>query len=90
MRYMIIERFRNGDPVPVYTRFRDQGRLAPDGLTYVESWVTADLTLCFQVMECDDPTLVHQWVERWSDLVEFEVLPVITSGEAAERVLAPE
>jgi hypothetical protein len=90
VRYMIIERFRHGDAVPVYTRVRDQGRLAPDGLTYVDSWVTADLTICFQVMECDHPTLIDQWVERWSDLVEFEVLPVITSADAASKVLASE
>ena len=88
MTYMIIERFRGGDPVPVYRRFRERGRLAPDGLRYVASWVTADLRQCFQVMECEDPRLLEEWTSRWSDLVEFEVLPVVTSTEAADAVLA--
>ena len=88
MTYMIVERFRGGDPVPVYRRFRERGRLAPDGLRYVTSWVTADLRQCFQVMECEDPNLLEEWTSRWSDLVEFEILPVVTSAEAADAVLA--
>ena len=88
MTYMIIERFRGGDPVPVYRRFRERGRLAPDGLRYVTSWVTADLRQCFQLMECEDPRLLEEWTSRWSDLVEFEILPVVTSAEAADAVLA--
>ena len=72
MLYLIVENFR-GDPVPVYRRFRDQGRLAPEGLRYVSSWVTRDLQRCFQVMECDDPQLLQQWIDRWKDLVDFEV-----------------
>lgn len=87
MTYMIVERFREGDPGPVYRRFREQGRLAPDGLRYVASWVTADLRQCFQVMECDDPKLLAEWTERWSDLVEFEILPVVSSAEAQKAVL---
>jgi hypothetical protein len=83
---MIVERFRNGDPTPVYRRFREQGRLAPEGLKYVSSWVTADLATCYQVMECDDRKLLDVWISRWSDLVEFEVEPVVTSAEAAEQV----
>jgi hypothetical protein len=83
---MIIEHFRNGDPAPVYARFRARGRLAPEGLHYVTSWVTEDLTCCYQVMECDDPTLLHEWLTAWSDLVEFAVHPVMTSAEAAARV----
>ena len=86
MLYMIIESFKNGDAVPVYRRFRDHGRLAPAGLTYVSSWVTADMARCYQVMECEDPRLVEQWIARWSDLVDFEVLPVITSADAAEHI----
>jgi Protein of unknown function (DUF3303) len=88
MHYMIIEHFRNGDPVPVYARFRAHGRLAPEGLNYVSSWVTDDLTRCYQVMECDDRPLLDAWLAAWSDLVEFEVYPVVTSGEAAARVPA--
>jgi Protein of unknown function (DUF3303) len=86
MLYMVIERFRNGDPVPVYRRFRDRGRLAPEGLTYVSSWVTQDLSTCYQVMESSDPALLDQWMAAWNDLVEFEVIPVISSVEAARSV----
>jgi Domain of unknown function (DUF3303) len=86
MLYMLIESFKNRDAVPVYRRFRDRGRLAPEGLTYVSSWVTADLTACYQLMECDDPQLLEQWLARWSDLVDFEVVPVITSAQAADRI----
>ena len=86
MLYMIIESFKNDDPAPVYRRFRDQGRLAPDGLTYVSSWVTSDLTGCYQVMECEDPQLLEQWMRRWSDLVDFEVIPLIASAQAVEQV----
>jgi hypothetical protein len=86
MHFVIIERFRGGDPVPVYRRFRDRGRLAPDGLRYVNSWVSADLTACYQVMECDDRTLLDQWIGSWNDIVEFEVISVMTSAEAASAV----
>jgi hypothetical protein len=86
MLYMIIERFRGGDPVPVYRRFRDMGRLAPDGLRYVSSWVSGDFQRCYQLMECDDPQLIHRWTANWTDLVEFEVVPVMTSAEAVEAI----
>jgi len=86
MLYMIVERFRNGDAVPVYRRFRDQGRLAPEGLRYIASWITLDMTQCYQVMEADDPALIAQWTERWSDLVDFEVVPVRTSAETQELI----
>jgi hypothetical protein len=85
---MIIERFRNNDAAPVYARFRSRGRLAPEGVRYVNSWVTPDLTRCYQVMESDDRALLDQWISAWDDLVEFEVHPVITSAEAAARVPA--
>jgi hypothetical protein len=86
MLYMVIENFRDGNALPVYRRFRDEGRLAPEGLTYVASWVTEDLGRCFQIMECDDPALLAQWMARWEDLTEFEVVPVVTSVEAAASV----
>jgi hypothetical protein len=85
MLYMIIEDFR-GDPVPVYRRFREEGRLMPEGLQYVASWVTADLLRCYQVMECADPALLQQWFDRWNDLVRYEVVPVVTSAEAAAMI----
>jgi hypothetical protein len=83
---MIIERFKNRDPVPVYRRFRDKGRMAPEGLTYVASWVTEDMDRCYQVMECDDRRLLEQWMTRWSDVTDFEVIPVVTSAQAVERI----
>jgi hypothetical protein len=86
MLYMVIEHFRDGDPLPVYRRFRERGRLAPDGLRYVASWVSEDRKHCYQVMETDDPALLHAWISRWEDLVEFEVVPVTTSAEAAAAV----
>lgn len=84
---MIIERFRNGDPTPVYRRFRERGRLAPLGVNYVNSWVTEDLGMCYQVMECEDRALLDEWLANWTDLVDFEVIPVITSAEASARVV---
>ena len=86
MLYLVIETFRNGDALPVYRRFRERGRLAPEGLAYVSSWVTQDLTRCFQIMECNDRALLDQWMAAWSDLTDFEVIPVLTSPEAVERV----
>ncbi|HSU17475.1 DUF3303 domain-containing protein [Longimicrobium sp.] len=83
MLYMVVEHFRGGDAAPVYARFRERGRLAPDGLRYVASWVTADLRRCYQVMECDDRRLLDEWIAAWSDLVDFEVVPVVTSADAA-------
>jgi len=84
--YLIIERFKNGDAIPVYRRFRDQGRLAPDGLTYISSWVTDDLKVCYQVMETGNRALLDQWMANWSDIVDFEVHPVMTSKQAAEKI----
>lgn len=89
MLFMIIEHFRGGDARPVYRRFRDRGRLAPEGLQYVSSWVTDDLRRCYQVMECDDAALLQQWMAQWQDLVEFEVVPVMTSA-AASAAIAPQ
>jgi uncharacterized protein DUF3303 len=86
MLYMIIETYRDGDPVPVYRRFKSRGRLMPDGLTYHGSWVTQDLRRCFQVMECDDRRLLDDWIANWSDIVHFDVVPVITSPAAAAAV----
>jgi hypothetical protein len=86
MLFMVIEHFRGGDAVPVYRRFRDRGRLAPDGLRYVASWVSTDLRRCYQVMECDDPALLSRWTECWHDLVEFEIVSVMTSADAQAAV----
>jgi len=86
--YMVVEKFKNKDAVPVYRRFRDSGRMAPDGLRYISSWVDERLECCYQVMETHDRQLLDQWLANWSDLVDFEVHAVITSKEAAERIAA--
>jgi hypothetical protein len=86
MLYMIVETFRHGDAIPVYRRFRDRGRMAPEGLRYVASWVTDDFRRCFQVMECDDPELLERWMVQWRDLVDFEVTPVVTSAESVAAI----
>ena len=86
MLYMVVEHFKNNDAVPVYRRYRECGRMAPEGLTYVSSWVDARLERCFQVTETDDPTLLDQWMTNWADLVDFEVYPVMTSEEAAAKI----
>ncbi len=86
MLYMIIETFRDGNPVPVYRRFKERGRLMPEGIDYRGSWVTDDLRRCFQVMECQDPKLLDQWMANWTDVAAFEVIPVVTSAEAAAAV----
>ena len=83
---MVVEHFMNEDPLPVYQRFRDHGRLAPEGLQYVSSWVDEKLERCFQLMETDDRSLLDEWISKWSDIVSFEVFPVISSQEAAERI----
>jgi hypothetical protein len=87
MRYMLIEHYSAG-PGPVYERAARHGRMLPDGLHYIDSWVVDDdkLDRCFQLMETDDPSLFDVWRERWGDLVDFEVYPVINSEEAAAKV----
>jgi hypothetical protein len=84
--YMVIENFKNGEAVPVYRRFRDRGRMAPAGLSYVSSWVNDKLDRCYQLMETEDRALLEQWMANWNDLVDFEVHPVITSNQAAEKI----
>ena len=83
-RYMVVERFTSG-PGPVYARAAAEGRMLPDGLEYVESWVDERLDRCFQLMETEDPSLFDEWIANWSDLVEFEIVSVIDSSEAGRR-----
>lgn len=89
MLFMIIERFRPGRAPDVYRRFRDRGRMAPDTLRYIASWVDLPFERCFQVMEAEDETPVREWIANWHDLVDFEVIPVRTSAEAA-LAIAPQ
>jgi hypothetical protein len=86
MRYMVIERYLHG-PGPVYERFAAPGRMLPDGLAYLDSWIVDDGAMdhCFQLMEASDPAVFGAWFQRWSDLVSFELFPVLTSTEAAAR-----
>jgi hypothetical protein len=84
--YMVVEHFKNKDAVPVYRRLRASGRMAPEGLVYVSSWVDHKLERCYQVMETHDRALLDEWIAHWSDLIDFEVHPVVTSQEAAERI----
>jgi hypothetical protein len=84
MLFMVIEHFKGRDPGPVYKRFAERGRLMPDGLNYVNSWIEVGMDRCFQVMETDDPILLQEWIKNWGDLVDFEVVPVVTSSEMVE------
>ena len=86
MLYMVIERFKNRDAAAAYRRFAERGRMLPEGLAYVTSWVETNHDRCFQVMECDDEALLHQWADEWRDLVDFEFLPIITGAEMAEAM----
>ncbi len=81
---MVIERFKNQDATPVYDRFRDQGRMTPEGLEYVSSWVDTKLERCFQIMETSDPKLMEEWTAHWSDIVDFEIVPVMSSADAVQ------
>jgi hypothetical protein len=86
MVFMVIEHFRNGDARPVYRRFRDRGRMAPPDVDYVTSWVSADLSRCYQIMEAPDRACLDAWTSQWDDLVDFEIVPVITSAEAVAAI----
>ena len=88
MVFMVVEQFRNQDATSVYRRLREKGRMMPEGLTFVSSWVAADLSRCFQLMECADVTVLQRWVVQWSDLVQFEIVPVVPGKDTA-AALAP-
>lgn len=86
MLFMVIEKFKNQDAKAVYKRFQEQGRMMPEGLKYINSWVEANFNRCFQLMECDDPVLFQQWIANWQDLMEFEIVPVVPSAEAKKSI----
>lgn len=88
MLFMIVERFKNSDALPIYRRFRDRGRLSPDGLQYISSWVDDKFERCFQIMETTDRKLLDEWIANWSDIIEFEVYPVLTSKDASAQIAA--
>jgi hypothetical protein len=89
MLFMVIEHFRPGVATSVYRRFRDKGRMAPEGLRYLGSWVDLGFQRCFQVMEAERESDLHAWTANWEDLVDFEIVPVRTSADAAAAI-APE
>ena len=86
MLYMVLERFKTPGGLEVYRRARDLGRLMPEGLEYVSSWVDFEFTRCFQLMKTENRDLLEQWINRWNDLVDFEVIPMQTSQEAMEAI----
>jgi Protein of unknown function (DUF3303) len=88
MLFVVIERFKDRDAKPIYTRFKEKGRMMPDGLKYVGSWIETNYDRCFQVMECEDERLLHEWADRWRDLMDFEFVPVMTSDAAREKALS--
>jgi hypothetical protein len=88
MLFMVIERFRNRDPKPVYNRLREGGRMMPEGLRYLDSWVDPTFERCFQLMETDDARALQRWIAQWNDLVEFEVVPVVPAKETRQDIEA--
>jgi uncharacterized protein DUF3303 len=85
--FMVIERFKDQNLHAVYRRFREHGRMTPEGLAFVGSWVEASGSRCFQLMECDDLRLFQQWIAHWHDLAEFEVVPVVLGKDTAEAIM---
>ena len=88
MRYMLIETFKPGRQQEIYRRLEDEGRQLPGGLRYIDSWIDEGVTRCFQLMECEDPALLQRWTARWRDLTDFEIVAVISSAEARQKVAA--
>jgi hypothetical protein len=86
MLFMIVERFKNRDPKPIYRRLRERGRQMTDGLKYIDSWVEANFDRCFQLMETDDLRLLQQWIAHWNDLTDFEIVPVVPSKDTRETI----
>ena len=88
MLYMIIERFHPGKVRMLYERFAEKGRLLPAGVSYLNSWVNEDVSICYQVMKSDSVEKIHEWISHWNDLADFEVIPVINSDEAKEKIFS--
>ena len=84
---MVIEKYKDEDARAVYARAKEKGRMMPEGLNYIDSWVSADLSGCFQLMETLDMSLFQQWILQWQDLVDFEIIPVVTSKDTFEKVM---
>ena len=90
MLFMVIERFKDRNPSPIYSRLHERGRSMPEGLRYVDSWIEANFDRCFQLMECDDATLLQRWILQWRDLMTFEIVPVSPSQTVRELFPPPD
>ena len=88
MLYMIIERFHPGKVKELYKRFETKGRMMPEGVTYINSWIDEHVSICYQVMESSSEEKLQEWISHWNDLADFEIIPVITSAEAKAKVFA--
>jgi uncharacterized protein YjaG (DUF416 family) len=88
MQYMIIERFHEKKVKELYQRFAEKGRLMPNGVIYINSWINENVTVCYQLMETDSLEKLHEWINNWEDLADFEIVPIITSAEAKAKVFA--
>jgi len=88
MLYMIVERFQSGKAKALYERFEEKGRMLPEGVHYINSWIDEQVSVCYQVMESDTEDKLQQWINQWNDLSDFEIVPVITSAEAKEKIFA--
>lgn len=90
MLYMVIENFKAGKEKEIYRRAENKGRMLPDGLEYINSWVSSDIRICYQLMRCNDAELLNEWIAKWIDLVDFEIIPVISSKNATDKALGKE
>lgn len=84
---MIVERFKKDRIKELYDRFDKEGRLLPDGVIYIDSWIDENVETCFQLMESESLDLIHEWIEKWNNLADFEIVPVISSVEAKRKAL---
>ena len=84
---MIIERFKKDKVRKLYERFDKQGRLLPEGVVYLDSWIDENVDICFQLMESESVVMIYEWVNKWNDLADFEIVPIISSAEAKHKVL---
>ncbi len=90
MQYMIIERFHPGKVKIMYLRFEEKGRMLPEGVHYINSWINEPVTICYQIMETESPEKLQEWIDLWKDLADFEVVPVISSAAAKKKIFANE
>ena len=88
MLYMVIERFKEGAALEIYRRFREKGRMMPEGLEFISSWIDLDFKTCWQLMQTEDFALFDQWIANWRDLIDFQIVPVRTSAKAVQLVNA--